>query len=40
MTESFDHRWVDTDADLAAVSDEVLSEPRYAIDTEFHRERT
>lgn len=35
-----DHRWIDTDAGLASVIDEVLAEPRYAIDTEFHRERT
>jgi ribonuclease D len=40
VTDSLDHRWVDTDAELAAVIDEVALEPRYAIDTEFHRERT
>lgn len=33
-------RWVDTDAALEAVVAEVISEPAYAIDTEFHRERT
>jgi len=34
------HRWIDDDAALAAVIDEILTESRYAIDTEFHRERT
>ena len=34
------HRWVSTDEELARVVDEVRSEPRYALDTEFHRERT
>jgi ribonuclease D len=40
VTDSLAHRWVDTDVELAAVLDEVVLEPRYAIDTEFHRERT
>lgn len=40
MTASLDHQWVDTDSHLAAIIDEVVTEPRYAIDTEFHRERT
>lgn len=34
------HRWVDTDADLAEVVAELVTVERYAIDTEFHRERT
>jgi len=33
-------RWVDDDADLAGLVEELSAEPRYAIDTEFHRERT
>lgn len=40
MTATLAHRWVDTDAGLAEIIDEVVAEPRYAIDTEFHRERT
>jgi len=36
----FAHRWIDDDAALADVIDELLTESRYAIDTEFHRERT
>ncbi|MDW3218364.1 MAG: ribonuclease D [Acidimicrobiales bacterium] len=35
-----DYRIVDTDAGLAEVVDALLAEPRYALDTEFHRERT
>lgn len=34
------HRWIDTDADLADLLAELVTVPRYAIDTEFHRERT
>ncbi|MBA3287886.1 MAG: HRDC domain-containing protein [Acidimicrobiia bacterium] len=34
------HTWVDQEADLDALIDQLLAEPRYAIDTEFHRERT
>jgi ribonuclease D len=34
------HRLVDTDAGLAAVLDALRGEPAYAVDTEFHRERT
>jgi ribonuclease D len=34
------HRWVDQQAELDAVIDELLARPAYAIDTEFHRERT
>lgn len=33
-------RWVDTDAGLATLIDELAGEPRLAVDTEFHRERT
>jgi ribonuclease D len=40
VTAQLDHRWIDDDAELHALIDEVLREPRYAIDTEFHRERT
>ena len=32
--------WIDDDIALASVVDRVLAEPRYAIDTEFHREQT
>lgn len=35
-----DHRFIATDADLASVLDQLATEPRYALDTEFHRERT
>jgi ribonuclease D len=34
------HRWVDQQADLHEVVDCLVTEPVYAIDTEFHRERT
>lgn len=34
------HRWVDTDVELESVIDRLVAEPRYALDTEFHRERT
>jgi ribonuclease D len=34
------HRWVDRQDDLEELIDELVREPRYAIDTEFHRERT
>jgi ribonuclease D len=34
------HRWIDQQADLEAVVDTLLGRQRYAIDTEFHRERT
>ena len=40
MSDDIPHRWIDRQADLEAVVDALLSEPRYAIDTEFHRERT
>ena len=32
--------WVDTTAGLSELIDQLLDEPRYALDTEFHRERT
>ena len=34
------HRVVDTDDEFQSVIDALLSEPAYALDTEFHRERT
>ena len=34
------HRWVDQQVDLDNVVDTLVNEPAYAIDTEFHRERT
>jgi ribonuclease D len=34
------HRWVEHTDELAAVVDQLVTEPRYALDTEFHRERT
>ncbi len=34
------HRWIDQQADLEAVIDGILGTSAYAIDTEFHRERT
>jgi ribonuclease D len=34
------HRWIDDQASLAAVVDELAGEPEIALDTEFHRERT
>ncbi|HEX4903421.1 MAG TPA: ribonuclease D [Acidimicrobiales bacterium] len=33
-------RWIDTSADAEALVSELADEPRLAIDTEFHRERT
>ena len=33
-------RWIDRQADLEDVIDALVVEPRYAIDTEFHREKT
>ncbi len=35
-----DHRWVDDEAGLAEVVTSLLTADRYAVDTEFHRERT
>ncbi|MGH9133945.1 MAG: ribonuclease D [Ilumatobacteraceae bacterium] len=37
---SHHHRWVDSDADLESIIGRLVAEPRYALDTEFHRERT
>ncbi|MEJ5254907.1 MAG: HRDC domain-containing protein [Acidimicrobiales bacterium] len=34
------HRLVDSDAAFAEVVEQLRAEPRYALDTEFHRERT
>ena len=34
------HRWVDTQTDFDALIDHLCTESRYALDTEFHRERT
>ena len=33
-------RWIDRQADLDDLLGELVNEPRYAIDTEFHREKT
>ncbi len=35
-----DHRWIDDQAAFSAVLDELAGASRYALDTEFHRERT
>ncbi len=35
-----DYAWVDTQADLDALLDQLIASDRYALDTEFHRERT
>lgn len=40
MTVSHPHRWVDQQDELESIVLELLDQPRYAIDTEFHRERT
>ncbi|MCP3934638.1 MAG: hypothetical protein GY708_04615 [Actinomycetia bacterium] len=34
------YRWVETEAGLAEVVEAISAEPRFALDTEFHRERT
>jgi len=34
------HRWVADTAAFDEVVETVLTQPRYAMDTEFHRERT
>jgi len=34
------YTWVDEQAELVALVDTLLAEPRYSFDTEFHRERT
>jgi ribonuclease D len=33
-------RWIDRNEDFVALVDVLVGEPRYALDTEFHRERT
>jgi ribonuclease D len=40
VTGDIAYRWVDTETDLASVVEACLEQPRYALDTEFHRERT
>ena len=40
MTDPHEHRWLDRQSDLDDVVEQLLAEPRYALDTEFHRERT
>jgi ribonuclease D len=35
-----EHTWIDTDSGLVALVDRLMDEPAYALDTEFHRERT
>ena len=40
MSAPIEHRWIDQQDDLEAVIDTLLGVSRYAIDTEFHRERT
>ena len=34
------HAWIDQQGDLESVIDDLIEQPAYAIDTEFHRERT
>ncbi|MBU6316564.1 MAG: HRDC domain-containing protein [Acidobacteria bacterium] len=34
------HRWITSSADLSALVETAAAQPRYALDTEFHRERT
>jgi ribonuclease D len=34
------HDWIATDRQVEDLIDELLTQPRYALDTEFHRERT
>jgi ribonuclease D len=34
------YRWIEDDLALDEITDEILLQPRYAIDTEFHREKT
>jgi len=37
---AIEYRWIERQDDLDTVVDELTSQPRYALDTEFHRERT
>ncbi len=39
-TPQIDYRWIETAAQLDEVIDEISAAPRFALDTEFHRERT
>ena len=39
-TEATDHRWIGADDELEAVVETLTAQSRYALDTEFHRERT
>ena len=34
------YRWIDSQPEFDALTDRLCAEPRYALDTEFHRERT
>lgn len=34
------YRWIDQQDEFEALVDVLSAQPRYAIDTEFHRERT
>ena len=34
------YRWIDTQAEFDELVDTLIDQPRYALDTEFHRERT
>jgi ribonuclease D len=34
------YRWIDRQGDLDDLVETLITEPRYALDTEFHRERT
>ncbi len=40
MTDPHAYRWIDRTDELRRIVDELLGESRYALDTEFHRERT
>jgi ribonuclease D len=40
VTAPITHRWIDRDAELVAFVDDLVEHDRYALDTEFHREKT
>lgn len=40
MQAKIDYQWIDEQADLDQLIDTLVPTPRYALDTEFHRERT
>jgi ribonuclease D len=40
VSDPLPYRWIDQQDELESLVDVLLAEPRYAIDTEFHRERT